>query len=201
MSSEVLNPKYKLDNQKYAPSSYQEIPKDQAFSLLGCGHLLLSPTDYGILLMLEDGRTPMMRMLDLWEFPDMEMEHTFGCPVYILDSKLQSSSIGPPKWDPRTRLGIYVGRSPYHAGSVALVLNPRTGHVSPQYHLVFDDDFSTVPFMHSNDVPHHWEVLVKSSTELAMDEDFSLVETWYEQSMNEFDLEKEKVSFEPQQDK
>ena len=83
----------------------------------------------------------MMRMLDLWEFPDMKMEHTFGCPVYILDSKLQSSSIGPPKWDPRTRLGIYVGRSPYHAGSVALVLNPRTGHVSPQYHLVFDDDF------------------------------------------------------------
>jgi len=132
----------------------------------------------------ENGQTPMMKLLNLWEFPDMKMEHTFGCPVYILDSKLQSSSIGPPKWDPRTRLGIYVGRSPYHAGSVALVLNPRTGHVSPQYHLVFDDDFSTVPFMHSNDVPDHWEALVKSSTELATDEDFSLVETWYEQSMN-----------------
>ena len=148
----------------------------------------------------EDGHTPMMRLLNLWEFPDMKMEHIFGCPVYNLDSKLQSSSIGPPKWDPRTRLGIYVGRSPYHAGSVALVLNPRTGHVSPQYHLVFGDDFSTVPFMHSNDVPNHWEALVKSSTELATDEDFSIVETWYEQSMNEFDIEKENASFEPQQE-
>ena len=31
-----------------------------------------------------------------------------------------------------------------HARSVALVLNPRTGHVSPQFHLKFDDFFETV---------------------------------------------------------
>ena len=34
--------------------------------------------------------------------------------------------------------GIYLGHSPYHIGSVALVLNPETGHVSPQFHVVFD---------------------------------------------------------------
>ena len=38
-------------------------------------------------------------------------------------------------------MGIYVGRSPSHASNVALILNPRTGHVSPQFHVVFDDDF------------------------------------------------------------
>ncbi|KAL7463024.1 hypothetical protein ACHAXS_005996 [Conticribra weissflogii] len=54
---------------------------------------------------------------------------------------------GAPKWEPRARLGIYVGRSPNHAGSVALVLNPKTGLVSPQYHVVFDDDFTTVPHL------------------------------------------------------
>ena len=48
--------------------------------------------------------------------------HTFGCPVYILDASLQSfGGGGPPKWDPRALLGIYLGHSPSHAGSVALV--------------------------------------------------------------------------------
>ena len=76
--------------------------------------------------------------------------HTFGCPVYVLDARLQSAGgAGPPKWDARSRLGIYVGHSPLHAGSVALVLNPKTGLVSPQYHVVFDDDFSTVPSLRS----------------------------------------------------
>ena len=27
---------------------------------------------------------------------------------------------------------------------MALVLNPKTGHVSPQFHVVFDDKFDTV---------------------------------------------------------
>ena len=51
--------------------------------------------------------------------------HTFGCPVYILDSRLQMNPKGVPKWEPRSRLGIYVGNSPAHVGSVALVLNPK----------------------------------------------------------------------------
>eukprot|EP00957_Ditylum_brightwellii_P011112 842112-Ditylum_brightwellii.AAC.1 len=30
--------------------------------------------------------------------------HTWGCPVYVLDSFLQTGTgIGPPKWDPRSR--------------------------------------------------------------------------------------------------
>ena len=90
----------------------------------------------------------------------MKFDSTFGCPVYVLDFKLQSPGISPPKWEPRSRLGIYLGKSPFHAGSVALVLNPKTGHVSPQYHLVFDDDFTTIPYLNSNtensEVPSHW---------------------------------------------
>ena len=51
---------------------------------------------------------------------------------------------GAPKWRQRSRLGVYLGPSPNHARSVALVLNPRTGHVSPQFHVKFDDFFETV---------------------------------------------------------
>ena len=59
--------------------------------------------------------------------------HKFGCPCYVLDSCLQTNLKGVPKWDPRARLGIYLGRYPAHAGNVALVLNPKAGLVSPQY--------------------------------------------------------------------
>ena len=69
--------------------------------------------------------------------------HTFGCPCYVLDSRLQSAGCaGPPKWDPLSHLGIYGGHSPAHAGSLALVLNPKTCLVSPQFHVAFDDDLA-----------------------------------------------------------
>ncbi len=31
----------------------------------------------------------------------VENYHVFGCPVYVLDSHLQSGTIGPPKWEPQ----------------------------------------------------------------------------------------------------
>ena len=58
---------------------------------------------------------------------------------------------------------MYLGRSPVHASNVALVLNLNTGHVSPQYHLVFDDEFSTVKYLTSNNIPlPNWADLTKN---------------------------------------
>ena len=71
-------------------------------------------------------------------------QHPFGCPVYVLDAPLQSGLGVKPKWSERSRIGAYLGHSSNHSQSVALVLNLKTGHVSPQFHLVFDDDFQTV---------------------------------------------------------
>ena len=79
--------------------------------------------------------------------------HTFGYPVYILDCRLQLNSKGVSKWEPRSRLGIYVGRPHVRVGSVGLVLDPKTGLVSPQYHVVYDDQFSTVSHMRDLSVP------------------------------------------------
>ena len=75
--------------------------------------------------------------------PKLRHFHAFGCPTYVLDNAIQSGQ-GVPKWKQRSRLGVYLGPSPNHARSVALVLNPRTGHVSPQFHVKFDDFFETV---------------------------------------------------------
>ena len=89
--------------------------------------------------------------------------HPWGCPVYILDARLQDRSCSAPKWDPRARLGIYLGPSRVHDSNVHLVLNPRTGHISPQFHAVFDDAFSTVPHLRSGTVPSLWKELVESN--------------------------------------
>jgi hypothetical protein len=67
----------------------------------------------------------------------------FGCPVFVLDNQLQS---GNPfhKWQQRSRVGIYLGKSPQHGRSVALVLSLETGLVSPQFHAAFDPSFRTI---------------------------------------------------------
>ena len=62
--------------------------------------------------------------------------HTFGYPIYVLNYKLQSGSIGPPKLEPRSRVGVYLIYSPMHAGFVAIILNPVNRHLSPKYHVV-----------------------------------------------------------------
>ncbi len=58
------------------------------------------------------------------DFINRSTHHTIGSPCFELDSCLQSGIGGAPKWEPRSRLGIYVGHSASHVGSVALVLNP-----------------------------------------------------------------------------
>jgi hypothetical protein len=62
----------------------------------------------------------------------------------VLDSALQTAGGIKSKWTDRSRIGIYLGRSPIHARSVALVLNIDTGRVSPQYHVQFDPSFQTI---------------------------------------------------------
>jgi hypothetical protein len=88
------------------------------------------------------GRTPFEIFVNSTIRPNVKDFHPFGCPIYVLDDNLASGKT-IPKWMPRARLGIYLGFSPNHARNVALVLNPTTGLVSPQYHVRFDDLFET----------------------------------------------------------
>ena len=69
--------------------------------------------------------------------------YVWGCPVYVLDPTLQQGQ-KIPRWQPRSRRGLFVGYSPVHSSNVPLVLNLQTGSISPQFHVVFDDHFSTV---------------------------------------------------------
>jgi hypothetical protein len=63
--------------------------------------------------------------------------------VYVLDPRLQDDK-SIPKWDSKARLGVFVGYSHEHSSTVPLIYNPKTQHISLQYHVIFDDTFSTI---------------------------------------------------------
>ena len=67
----------------------------------------------------------------------------WGCPSYVLDPKLQDGK-KLPKWSKRSCCGVYLGISPKHHTTVGRILNPETGLISPQYHVVYDELYSTV---------------------------------------------------------
>ena len=75
--------------------------------------------------------------------------HVWGCPVYVLDKTI-SDGKKLPRWKPRSTRQIFVGMSKKHASSVPLCLNPNTGAITSQFHVVFDDSFTTVASSEDN---------------------------------------------------
>jgi hypothetical protein len=127
-----------------------------------------------------DGHTPESKFygVNIKNIP-VKTFHAMFCPCYILDSRLHNvGSIGPPKWEPRSNICVYLGHSLFHARSIALVYNPSTGYVSPQNNVVFDDDFTMVLYMKAGTIPPHWSVLVHSSSELASKHALNLAQAW-----------------------
>ena len=91
----------------------------------------------------KDGISPMENFSSTDVSANMRHFHTFGCPVYALDERLQANK-HIASWNKRARLGVNLGPSPRHARNVSLVLSLTTGLVSPQYHLVHDEFFETI---------------------------------------------------------
>ena len=119
----------------YATHLYNHLPNDQG----------LCPAD-----LFTGSTVPRHRLRDL---------HVWGCPVYVLDPHLQAGQ-KLPRWQPRSRRGVFLGFSLLHSSEVPLVLNLQTGSITPQYHVVFDDHFSTVTSVaREEEPPGHWEEL------------------------------------------
>ena len=82
--------------------------------------------------------------VSLTSFNHLQRSHVWGCPAYVLDPKLQDGK-KLPKWQARTRRAQYLAISPDHSSTIGHILNLRSGFISPQYHVIYDDLFSTVP--------------------------------------------------------
>ncbi len=102
----------------------------------------------------------------------MTCSHVFGCPVYVLDAALQDGK-KIPKWNPRARLGRFLGFSELHSLQVPLVLNVSTGRISPQFHVIFDDKFETVHSLPSDEpLDKQWAKIIQLGRECFLDTNY-----------------------------
>ena len=130
----------------------------------------------------KDGLSPEERWTGVKHrsFRHIRRLHPWGCPAYVLDPKLQDGQ-KLPKWNPRSRQGQFLGYSKDHATNVGLILNPRTKRISPQFHVLYDDFFTTVCSADDACEPSFtdgdWDALIRRSggTENVFDDNDSAV--------------------------
>ena len=71
---------------------------------------------------------------------------------------------------------MYLGCSSAHSSTVSRILNLHTGSVSPQYHIVVDDNFTTVPNAETSGVleenqfnPDSWATIIETGYKMHLD--------------------------------
>ena len=105
--------------------------------------------------------------------------HVWGCPTYVLDPRLQDGK-KIRKWQPRARRGQFLGYSQKHSSQIRLIRNLNTGYILPQYHVVYNDKFTTVPSsdqinLNSNGLFKStvWEHLVQTGYKIKLDNNYN----------------------------
>ena len=80
--------------------------------------------------------------------------------MYVLECTLQQGK-NITKWKSRAWVGAFMVFLPHQSSLVPLFLNLVTGKISPQYHVIFDDKFKTVDFLHPSvkDIDNQWGTL------------------------------------------
>ncbi len=99
---------------------------------------------YNCVLNVRLGLTPLELITrERSDYKDLLCCHVWGCPVFVLEAKLQNDQ-KLPKWNQWAKMGQFVGFSDKHSSLVANVRHLSTNFISPQFQVVFDDLFETV---------------------------------------------------------
>ena len=69
--------------------------------------------------------------------------YPFGFPTYVLNESISSSQQIHYKWKTRSKVGVYLGRSPLHNHDVELVINRDSGLVNSQLHVRYEPLLTT----------------------------------------------------------
>ena len=90
------------------------------------------------------GFTPLERLTGAKsDHRDLQRTHVWGCPAFVLESRLANEQ-KLPKFDWKRRRGQFMGFSREHSSTVASIRNLETGYISPVYDVLFDDKFNTI---------------------------------------------------------
>ncbi|KAL7457958.1 hypothetical protein ACHAWC_009470 [Mediolabrus comicus] len=74
---------------------------------------------------------------------DLLRSKVWGCPCYVLEAKLQDGH-KLPKFSRRSRIGQFMGMSPEHSSLIGRVRSLRTGSITNQFHVIYDERFESV---------------------------------------------------------
>jgi len=99
--------------------------------------------------------SPMELFSNVQVMPNAKHAHTFGCPDYILNCRMQDGH-KIPNWEECSQVGVYLGPSWAYAKLVGLILSLTTGLVSPQFHACYDNSFESVKRLKLSDL--QWQV-------------------------------------------
>ena len=102
-------------------------------------------------------------------FNTLKRAHVWGCTAYVLEPTIQDGQ-KLPKWSPRAKIGQFLGFSADHSTQIGLICNLRTNSINPQYHVVFDDLFTTVTNCNGSGITNEqqlkdWKEILCTATE------------------------------------
>ncbi len=64
--------------------------------------------------------------------------------------------------------GVYVGNSTYHSGAIPLIYNLKTTHICPQFHILFDENFTTATNKSSADADSYLKKVISYQCQMAV---------------------------------
>ena len=82
----------------------------------------------------------------------------------------------------------HISWSLYISLSISSSGSKQKNHVSPQFHVVFDDEFSTVPFMREGKIPPNWTDLAQCSSQSREPDNIDLKYTWFTIYLEEYPI-------------
>jgi len=100
---------------------------------------------------------------------------TFGCLGHLPMFWTKCFKMAPShsKWKSRAWLGVYIGVSICHSSAIPLIYNPASAHISPQYHVVYDEYFTMVASNSMFDTEAYLDKLYQTSARWLHCDEFS----------------------------
>ena len=111
----------------------------------------------------DDGITPVEKFVGTTTDITLKNHHTWDCSVYVLGAIWQGNIYVISNWEPLSRAGIYIGHPSCNSVSFYMVLGQSTIHVSPQFHVVFGDEFFTAPLIREGAMPQIGHILCNAA--------------------------------------
>ena len=95
---------------------------------------------------MDGSRAPLEKLLNVdLECKDLSRARVWGCPAYVLKAKARKNVSMVKKLTKRAKIAQFLGFNTSFSSTVGLLRNIETESITSQFHVAYDETFSTVP--------------------------------------------------------